>query len=86
MLCRARRHRGGARTKEEQHARTKKSAEATAEAAPAEPKAKLGRLTGFTSHSKRFRSIALPRDVHEGMVERWPEGTGTRWTSLRTGR
>ena len=58
-------------------ARARKAAGAAPKprAEPQEPKAKLGRLTGFTSHSKRFRSIALPRDVHEALVERWPEGT-----------
>jgi hypothetical protein len=44
-------------------------------AAPAPKKKKNGRLTGFTSHGKRFRAIALPRDVHEALVADWPEGT-----------
>lgn len=45
------------------------------EGAAAEPRKRNGRLTGFTSHGKRFRSISLPRDVHEALVETHPEGT-----------
>ena len=38
-------------------------------------KPKTGRLSGFNSHGKRFRQLTLPRQVHEAMVEKWPEGT-----------